>query len=109
MTTNRTPRPATTIPTAAAILGAGGLVPFVGLALAPLWSLELFNRPPLAVLGLYAAVILSFMGAIHWGLAMAEPSDPSTTGSNPTGRYVASVLPALRTTRVDPVNALRCE
>jgi Protein of unknown function (DUF3429) len=58
-------------------LGFGGLVPFVGLA-AELWV----ARPgawPLASLALlaYGAVIVSFLGAIHWGLVMREaPAQP---------------------------------
>ena len=61
-------------------LGDGGLVPFVGLA-AMLWL-----SPPsggaaasLALLG-YAAGIVSFLGAIHWGLAMrGRPSAPGVS------------------------------
>jgi hypothetical protein len=60
----------------ALLLGYGGLVPFVGLA-AALWAL-----PPsaaalvqLALLG-YGATIVSFLGAIHWGLAMREAPNP---------------------------------
>ena len=36
----------------------------------------------------YSAVILSFVGAVHWGLAMAAPV-------HRPGRYIASVAPAL--------------
>lgn len=59
-------------------LGDGGLIPFVGLA-AALWM-----SPPsaaslasLALLG-YGATIVSFLGAVHWGLAMREGSSAST-------------------------------
>ena len=53
-------------------IGWAGLVPFAGLA-AVLW----FAGPgpwPMASSALvgYGAVILSFLGAIHWGLAMRE-------------------------------------
>lgn len=80
-----------TIPTAALVLGTAGLLPFVALALAPLWSIEPFGRPPLGILAVYAAVVLSFMGAVHWGLAMAEFGGPRAT----TWGYIASVIPAL--------------
>jgi Protein of unknown function (DUF3429) len=59
-------------------LGFGGLVPFVGLAVA-LW----LGRPapwPLAAPALlaYGAVIASFLGAIHWGLVMRDgPVQPT--------------------------------
>jgi len=52
----------------------GGLIPFVSLAAALLagWP---GGRPPAgaALLG-YGAAIASFLGAIHWGLAMREGS-----------------------------------
>jgi hypothetical protein len=60
------------IPMTAAFLGAGGLLPFAGLLIAPWLGAEPFGRAPIPVLALYAAIILSFMGAVHWGLAMAE-------------------------------------
>jgi len=61
------------VPTAAAWLGGLGLLPFLAGA-AALWLLGAPQRETaLFVLIAYAAVILSFMGAIHWGLAMAGP------------------------------------
>lgn len=81
----------TQIPTAALTLGVAGLVPFVGLFIAEIWGLEPFGRAPMLVLAQYAATTLSFMGAIHWGLAMGEfggRRDASWT-------YAASVVPAL--------------
>ena len=79
------------VPAPAAILGASGALPFVGLVLAPLWGLEPFGRPPLFVLALYSVTILSFMGAVHWGLAMAEYGGRRDTAWS----YVASVMPPL--------------
>lgn len=57
-------------------LGYLGLLPFIGGALS-IWVLPLGWRAfVLAALLDYAAVILAFMGAIHWGLAMrAEHSE----------------------------------
>lgn len=81
----------TAIPPAALALGAAGLLPFVGLFLAEIWDVEPFGRAPMMVLGQYAAMVLSFMGAVHFGLAMAEfggRRDASWT-------YTASVVPAL--------------
>jgi hypothetical protein len=53
-------------------LGYGGLIPFVGLA-AALW-LAPPGDWPLARMALlaYGATIVSFLGAIHWGLVMRE-------------------------------------
>ena len=51
-------------------LGAGGLVPFVVLS-GGLWVAPPEYQPVLHDwLRTYAAVILSFIGAIHWGVAM---------------------------------------
>jgi Protein of unknown function (DUF3429) len=77
------------VPLPAALAGAAGLLPVAGLVAAGLLGFEPFGRHPSAVLALYGAVILSFMGAIHWGLAMrAEPGEA-------TWSYIASVIPAL--------------
>ncbi len=62
-------------PRAAQWLGYGGLLPFGGLAGLSLWmepSCALFASALLA----YGASILSFMGAIHWGLAMRDGHAP---------------------------------
>lgn len=77
------------VPPAALWLGGAGLIPFVCGALG-LW---LFEGPRWdATLSLflgYSAVILSFMGAIHWGLAMSG-------GAGSAGRAMGvSVIPAL--------------
>jgi hypothetical protein len=63
-------------PRLASLLGYAGLIPFVSAALG-IWLTPLAWRPfVLDALLDYAAVILAFMGAIHWGLAMrAEASD----------------------------------
>lgn len=60
----------------ARLMGFGGLIPFVGL------SAWLWVAPPgewqlasLALLG-YGAIICTFLGAIHWGLAMREKGVP---------------------------------
>ena len=53
-------------------LGFGGLIPFVGLAMA-LWLAPSGDRPFAAMALLaYGATIASFLGAIHWGLSMRE-------------------------------------
>ncbi len=60
------------VPVPARWLGFGGLVPFY-LALAALWSNPQAEGFALAVQLCYAAVILSFLGAVHWGRALASP------------------------------------
>lgn len=78
-------------PVVVAWLGYGGLLPFVGLALAiwvdqshiSLWRDALIN---------YSAVILSFVGALHWGFAM---SPSGMTPNQRTKSFVWSVVPSL--------------
>ena len=73
------------------LLGYGGLLPFIGLALLILTSVE--YRPLLAVaLVNYGAVILSFVGALHWGFAM---SVQNMSAELRRGRLIWSVIPAL--------------
>lgn len=70
-------------------LGYGGLIPFVGLASA-VWVLNPVDRAhSVFALLAYGATILSFLGAIHWGLAMRDGATPST------GLLVWGVLPSL--------------
>lgn len=70
-------------------LGYGGLVPFVALALA-LWLVPPAYHAVLAsALAAYGATILSFVGALHWGLAMRSPSTQSAN------TLVWGVIPSL--------------
>jgi len=82
--------PVTTAPPAwASWLGAGGLIPFAVLALALWWpglGQQAFSSHALAS---YGATIASFLGAIHWGLAMR---DQSGAGAGP---YLWGVTPSL--------------
>lgn len=59
-----------TVPTAALFLGAAGALPFVAAAAGAL-LMESWRGPALLVLLTYGAVILSFLGGIRWGLAIA--------------------------------------
>lgn len=77
------------VPPLAGLLGYAGLLPFVGLS-AALWLLSPTYQPLLnQALLLYASLILTFMGAVHWGLAI----------QNLTNQHLfqlgISVLPAL--------------
>ncbi|SDG29756.1 Protein of unknown function [Limimonas halophila] len=61
------------VPRPAAVYGGAGLIPFVACTvlvwvLPPGWA----NFALDVLLG-YGAVILSFLGAVHWGLALADP------------------------------------
>jgi len=74
------------IPTEALVLGVGGLIPFVGLAGVIVLGTAHPALDAWRALALYGAVILSFMGGVHWGLALK--------GTVGTG-YSASVVPAI--------------
>lgn len=71
-------------PAAARCLGYAGLLPFLLALVVILLSPDFGVRMMLA----YAAVILSFVGAIHWGLALVQRDSGGLT-------FVASILPAL--------------
>ena len=70
-------------------LGYGGLIPFVALALAVWLQAPADRAHSLSALLGYSATILSFLGAIHWGLAMREASSQSV------GLLVWGVTPSL--------------
>jgi Protein of unknown function (DUF3429) len=60
-------------------LGHAGLLPFVLGALL-LWLLDGEAHVYAAMaLAAYAALIVSFLGGIHWGLAMRQPEAPPAT------------------------------
>lgn len=68
-------------------LGYLGLVPFVGGAIAALLSEELASVG-LQAFVLYSLAILSFMGGIHWGLALI-------VGTRQSARLLISIVPVL--------------
>jgi hypothetical protein len=63
-------------------LGYGGLLPFVGLAGATLWFGPPESTRVAAALLAYGASILSFIGAIHWGLAMRNGNNPNSSADS---------------------------
>lgn len=92
----------TRLPPLALLLGAGGLVPFLACGLGSVMAGGAVpaDRALLALVE-YAAIILSFLGAVHWGLALAAAG---TVGAGEAGgagsgaeraRLALGVLPAL--------------
>jgi hypothetical protein len=70
-------------------LGVAGLLPFV-LCTALVWWVEPQRRWLCGlILADYAAVIASFLGALHWGLMMREPQ------AQRAGAWVWGVMPCL--------------
>lgn len=82
------------VPAIVILLGAAGLIPFVGCALGALtWSGE-WARMSLLGLSSYAAVILAFLGAVHWGFAL-EPAAGVAPARVQRARFVLGVVPSL--------------
>ena len=59
------------IPVAAQRLGFSGLLPFFGSAVCAFSSDPVIHEFSLRALAGYGAIILSFLGGVRWGLAMA--------------------------------------
>lgn len=87
------------LPPAAAVLGIAGLIPFVALGIAaesaPAGGDS--DRYLLALVG-YGAVILAFLGGVHWGFVLhpaALPEGMSETERRDATRLGLGVLPSL--------------
>ena len=78
------------VPLPALVLGLGGLIPFLAGAVA-VWLFEpMAARVAQDMQVAYATVILSFLGAVHWGAALSRPD-----GARSWGWMGWSVTPAL--------------
>jgi hypothetical protein len=77
------------LPPGTAWLGYAGLLPFAACALAVALLGEEPREFAARALVAYGAVILSFLGAVHWGLLLARPA-PDTRR-----RLAVGVLPSL--------------
>ena len=78
-------------PVSVSILGYGGLIPFVLITLA-VWTEASDTGFWMLALVSYGAVILSFVGAIHWGIAMTSHELTPRVAHR---RFVWSVVPSL--------------
>ncbi len=78
-------------PRLAILLGYAGLIPFISGAIGIWITPPAWRTDVLTALLHYAAVILAFMGAIHWGLAMAREHQDDAAHR----QLGLSVLPAL--------------
>ena len=85
--------PSRRVPAPALWLGVLGLVPFVGATGLSLMKAVIDPSIALTALITYGAVILSFLGGIHWGAALIRDHAKDAPGQ--TGWYVLSVLPSL--------------
>ena len=78
------------LPTPVRALGYGGLIPFVALSAALWWGGGDHQTLVRLALLSYGATIASFLGAIHWGLAMLDGRPRRSMLP-----YVWGVLPSL--------------
>lgn len=83
--------PVTPAPPVVTWLGYGGLLPFIFLMLASLLDSR-YMFPWRDALFAYGAVILSFVGALHWGFAMTLRE---LSAAQRNASFVWSVVPAL--------------
>ena len=79
------------LPLLAVLLGIIGLIPFIGCGLAAV-SLRAAPHAPQLLLALigYGAVVLAFLGGVHWGFALG---DERGRGEQP--RLALGVVPSL--------------
>jgi Protein of unknown function (DUF3429) len=87
------------LPPVALALGIAGLVPFIGLGIAAvsLGNEQDSQRYLLALVG-YGAVVLAFLGGIHWGFVLhpgALPEGLSAEERRDAARLALGVLPSL--------------
>ncbi|WP_206935358.1 DUF3429 domain-containing protein [Roseococcus thiosulfatophilus] len=73
-------------------LGLSGLLPFIAAALAVLLAPDYWGGFARGALIAYGAVILSFLGAVHWGLALRAPAGEAWATP---ARLVLGVVPSL--------------
>ena len=66
------------LPTFAILLGLAGLLPFAGCGLGALSPDEALADRSLLALVAYGAVILAFLGGVHWGFALDPSGMPAT-------------------------------
>jgi hypothetical protein len=73
-------------------LGLAGLLPFLATALLAWTAPAEWRGVALYALAAYGAVILSFLGAVHWGLALGAPAAEAAVTAPRLG---FGVLPSL--------------
>lgn len=74
-------------------LGFAGLAPFAACAAGAFLGPESWTGVALRALIAYGAVVLAFLGAVHWGLALAATAEGETRHART--RLTLGVVPAL--------------
>ena len=81
------------LPTIAIMLGLAGLLPFAGCGLGALSPDPVLAERSLLALVAYGAVILAFLGGVHWGFALEGGGTPTVRVQRL--RFGLGVLPSL--------------
>lgn len=79
-----------TIPTVALLLGVAGLLPFLGSAVMTWVSSPTGSEIAVFSIRTYAAVILSFLGGVRWGVCLRDPEALSRVGP-----LTLSIMPSI--------------
>ncbi len=83
------------LPAIAYVLGVAGVLPFIACGVAAVSPGEAASLGLPALLA-YGALILSFVGAVHWGFALAAPrSAASALRPSITVRLALAIVPSL--------------
>ena len=83
----------TRLPLLATLLGLAGLLPFLASGFASVTHRAAWGMP--ALIG-YGAVVLAFLGAVHWGLALAPQQQGAAKSQElERARLLLGVVPAL--------------
>lgn len=93
-------------PAWANLLGYAGLIPFVVLTAAFFWPERVSHEFISHALSSYAVAIISFLGAIHWGLEMRNTQSATSNTSAWIWGITPSLLAWIATLLTDPFNLL---
>jgi hypothetical protein len=83
------------LPNLAILLGLLGLFPFVVFALSVMRAAPGGSSPWLGILMDYGAVVLAFLGGMHWGFARQDATPAAEASRTDRGRLLLGVVPAL--------------
>ena len=82
------------LPPSALLLGLAGLLPFIGCGLMAVAVPEIQAVSWVFALCAYGAVVLAFLGGVHWGLVLGGPEDPAAPLQVAT-RLALGIAPSL--------------
>ena len=82
------------LPLTAILLGVAGLIPFIVCGIAALGADETSAQKMMWALTAYGAVVLSFVGGVHWGFAL-DPAAGDQSARLARGRLLFGIIPAL--------------